>query len=298
MEIKVTHTRCGYIGIIGRPNVGKSTLLNAVLGQKLSITCRKPQTTRHQILGIKTESNVQSVYVDTPGMHKKQEKAINRYMNKAASSILHDVDVVVFLIDGNWTPEEDWILERLKNVEGPVILVINKVDLIKDKAELLPLIEQLSKKMKFAEILPLSAKQKTQVAELEKALAKYLPEQDFIYPEDQITDRSQRFLAAEIIREKLMRSLGQELPYILTVEIDIFKEEGGIYDIAATIYVERDSQKAIIIGSKGQKLKQIGTEARLDMQKLFEYKVHLQLWVKVRENWADDERMLRQLGYE
>jgi GTP-binding protein Era len=231
-------------------------------------------------------------------MHKKQEKAINRYMNKAASSILHDVDVVVFLIDGNWTPEEDWILERLKNVEGPVILVINKVDLIKDKAELLPLIEQLSKKMKFAEILPLSAKQKTQVAELEKALAKYLPEQDFIYPEDQITDRSQRFLAAEIIREKLMRSLGQELPYILTVEIDIFKEEGGIYDIAATIYVERDSQKAIIIGSKGQKLKQIGTEARLDMQKLFEYKVHLQLWVKVRENWADDERMLRQLGYE
>ncbi|MDF2530190.1 MAG: GTPase Era [Gammaproteobacteria bacterium] len=291
-------TRCGHIGIIGRPNVGKSTLLNAILGQKLSITCRKPQTTRHQILGIKTEGEVQAIYVDTPGMHKRQEKAINRYMNRAASSILHDVDVLVFMIDGTWTPEEDWILERLQNVECPVILAINKIDLIKEKAELLPLIETLSKKMKFADILPISAKQDTQVEVFEKNIAKYLPEQEFIYPEDQITDRSQRFLAAEIIREKLMRALGQELPYILTVEIDLFKEDGGLYDIAATIYVERSSQKAIIIGAKGQKLKQIGTEARLDMQKLFDQKVHLQLWVKVRENWADDERMLRQLGYE
>jgi GTP-binding protein Era len=278
--------------------VGKSTLLNAILGQKLSITCRKPQTTRHQILGIKTEGEVQAIYVDTPGMHKRQEKAINRYMNRAASSILHDVDVLVFMIDGTWTPEEDWILERLQNVECPVILAINKIDLIKEKAELLPLIETLSKKMKFADILPISAKQDTQVEVFEKNIAKYLPEQEFIYPEDQITDRSQRFLAAEIIREKLMRALGQELPYILTVEIDLFKEDGGLYDIAATIYVERSSQKAIIIGAKGQKLKQIGTEARLDMQKLFDQKVHLQLWVKVRENWADDERMLRQLGYE
>ncbi|MDF2939888.1 MAG: GTPase Era [Gammaproteobacteria bacterium] len=290
--------RCGYIGIIGRPNVGKSTLLNAILGQKLSITSKKPQTTRHQILGIKTEDNVQAIYLDTPGMHKHQEKAINRYMNKAASSILHDVDVIVFMIEGKIGPEEDWILERLKNVDCPVVLVINKVDLVKDKSELLPLIEAASKKLKFAEILPLSAQQKTQVEALEKSLAKYLPEQEFIYPEDQITNRSERFLAAEIIREKLMRSLGQELPYILTVEIDLFKEEGGMYDIAATIYVERDGQKAIVIGAKGQKLKQIGTEARLDMQKLFNHKIHLQLWVKVRANWADDERMLRQLGYD
>jgi len=294
----VTQTHCGYIGIIGRPNVGKSTLLNTILGQKLSITCKKPQTTRHQILGIKTENGAQAIYVDTPGMHRNQEKALNRYMNRAASGIIHDVDVIVFIIEPKWTPEEDWIVERLKHAECPVILAINKVDTIKDKAELLPLIESYAKKMNFAQIVPISAKQEKQVDALEKTLAQYLPKQDFIYPEDQITDRSERFLAAEIIREKLMRSLGQELPYVLTVEIDLFKEQGGIYDIAATIYVQRDSQKAIIIGAKGQKLKEIGTEARLDMQKMFEQKIHLQLWVKVRENWADDERMLRQLGYE
>lgn len=291
-------THCGYIGIIGRPNVGKSTLLNAILGQKLSITCRKPQTTRHQILGIKTENEVQAIYVDTPGMHKQQEKAINRYMNKAAFSILHDVDAVLFIVEPKWLPEDDWILERLQEVTCPVILVINKVDQIKEKKELLPLIENLAKKMHFAQIVPISAKQKTQVDGLEKIIAEFLPKQEFIFPEDQITDRSERFLAAEIIREKLMRSLGQELPYVLTVEIDLFKEEGNMYDIAATIYVERDSQKAIIIGAKGQKLKEIGTESRLEMNKLFNQKVHLQLWVKVRANWADDERMLRQLGYE
>ncbi|MDO8954247.1 MAG: GTPase Era [Gammaproteobacteria bacterium] len=294
----MNHTRCGNVGIIGRPNVGKSTLLNTILGQKLSITCNKPQTTRHQILGIKTEGDVQAIYVDTPGMHRNQEKAINRYMNRAASSIIHDVDVIVFIIEPKWTPEEDWIVERLKTAECPVILVINKIDTIKIKSELLPLLDTASKRMNFAQIIPISAKQATQVASLEKTLVQYLPEQPFIYPEDQITDRSERFLTSEIIREKLMRSLGQELPYILTVEIDAFKEEGDAYDIAATIYVQRSTQKAIVIGAKGQKLKEIGTESRLEIQKAFDRRVHLQLWVKVRENWADDERMLRQLGYE
>lgn len=291
--------RCGYIAIIGRPNVGKSTLLNKILGQKLSITCRKPQTTRHQLIGIHTTDDVQAIFVDTPGMHKTSKKAINRYMNRAAKSVIHDVDVVLFLVEGKrWTEEEDWILQQLKTVEAPVVLVINKVDMIKDKGQLLPLLQDYSKRYDWADIIPISAKQGSQVEGLEKSLSKYLPINDFFYEEDQITDRSTRFLTAEIIREKLMRFLGDELPYDITVEIEHFKEQPKLTDIAAVIYVERATQKAIIIGYKGEKLKEIGQQARLDIEKLLERKIFLQLWVKVKSGWADDDKQLQSLGYD
>lgn len=292
-------TRCGYIAIIGRPNVGKSTLLNQILGQKLSITCRKPQTTRHQLIGIHTEGNVQAIFVDTPGMHQTSKRAINRYMNRAAKSVIHDVDAIAFLVEGNrWTEEEDWILMQLKTVEAPVILVINKVDTIKDKTKLFPLLQEYSKRYDWADIIPISAKQGKQTDNLQKALYKYLPETDFFYEEDQLTDRSVRFLAAEIIREKLMRLLGDELPYDITVEIEHFKEEEKVTDIAAIIYVERPTQKNIIIGKKGEKLKEIGAQSRKDIEAMLERKVFLQLWVKVKQGWADDDKQLQSLGYD
>ncbi len=293
-------TKCGYVAIIGRPNVGKSTLLNHLLGQKISITCRKPQTTRHQILGVKTEGDVQTIYVDTPGIHRQQRKALNRYMNKAATSIVHDVNVIVWVIDEHWTDEEDYILERLKTTEVPVILALNKVDKVKDKRTLLPHLKALYNKMPFVDVIPISAKQGTQLDALQTLIAKHLPEQPFVFAEDQITDRSTKFLTAEIIREKLMRHLGEELPYALAVEIEIFKDdpaEEQIY-IAATIFIERDSQKPIIIGKGGEKLKEIGSEARIDIRALLGRRVHLQLWVKVKQGWSDDERALRSLGYD
>ncbi|UVJ43092.1 GTPase Era [Pseudomonas sp. LS1212] len=291
-------TRCGYVAIVGRPNVGKSTLLNHILGQKLAITSRKPQTTRHNMLGIKTEGDIQAIYVDTPGMHKSNEKALNRYMNKTASAALKDVDVVIFVVDRTrWTEEDQLVLDRVQYVQGPLILAINKTDRIEDKADLMPHLEWLQKQLPNAEIVPISAQQGHNLDSLEGLIARHLPENDHFFPEDQITDRSSRFLAAELIREKIMRQLGAELPYQITVEIEEFKQQGKTLHIHGLILVERDGQKKIIIGDKGERIKRIGTEARKDMELLFDSKVMLNLWVKVKGGWSDDERALRSLGY-
>jgi GTP-binding protein Era len=291
--------RCGYVAIVGRPNVGKSTMMNHILKQKLSITSRKPQTTRHNVVGIKTEDNVQAIYVDTPGMHLKHEKALNRYMNRAATTAIRDVDVVVFIVDRlAWNDDDDMVVKRLQNVECPIILAINKIDQIDDKETLLPHLQILSEKLKVAEIIPISALKEINLDKLESLVAKYLPENDHFYPEDQITDRSSRFLAAEIVREKITRQLGDELPYQMTVEIEEFVHEGRIIHISAVIHVERDGQKRILIGEKGAKIKQIGQQARIDMETLFDTKVMLKTWVKVKSGWSDDERALQSLGYD
>ena len=297
-EIDSENYRCGFVAIVGRPNVGKSTLLNHLLGQKLSITSRKPQTTRHKIVGIVTENNVQAIYVDTPGMHKREPRAINRLMNQAAQSALKDVDLILFVVDGlKWTPDDELVLEKLAKVDTPVILVVNKVDTLTDKAVLLPYLETLNQKRHFSEVIPLSALRGHNLSTLHDIVGRYLPYAPPMYAEDQITDRSQRFLAAEMIREKIMRQMGDEVPYDLMVQIDQFKIEGRLYRIDATILVERDGQKAIVIGEGGQKLKNIGQAARLDMEKLFDSKVMLTLWVKVKGGWSDDERALKSLGY-
>jgi GTP-binding protein Era len=291
--------KSGYVAIIGRPNVGKSTLINRVLGQKLCITSRRPQTTRHRILGIKTTDDSQLIYVDTPGLHTESKRAMNRYMNRAAASSIDDVDVILFVVDGlNWTSEDAQVLERLKkSAVAPVILVLNKVDKLADKAMLLPQIEKLSKQYDFANVVPISARRGMNVDQLEDEIKQFIPLGDLIYPEDQLTDRSSRFLAAELVREKLFRQLGQELPYSLTVEIEEFKQEDTIYRIGAVIYVERSGQKSIVIGKKGELLKAVGKEARIEMESLFDSKVFLRLWVKVRDGWSDNDRMLRSLGY-
>lgn len=292
-------TKCGYIAIIGRPNVGKSTLLNHILGQKMSITSRKPQTTRHQIMAVKTEENVQAIYVDTPGMHQTQPKAINRVMDKAARSVISDVDVILWVVDLHWTKEEDRILKMLSGVKVPIILVINKIDRLKQKGDLLPLIEKYGRDFDFTDIVPVAAINGKQVDSLQLLIEKYLPVGSFLFDPSQLTTKTERFMVAEIIREKLIRALGQELPYAVTVEIDIFKEDQhrALTDIAATIFVERASQKQIIIGKKGAKIKQIGTDARKDIEALISQKVYLQLWVKVKEGWADDDRALKNFGY-
>ncbi|RHW21616.1 GTPase Era [Pseudomonas jilinensis] len=290
--------RCGYVAIVGRPNVGKSTLLNHILGQKLAITSRKPQTTRHTLLGIKTEGPVQAIYVDTPGLHKENEKALNRYMNKSASQALRDVDVVLFVVDRlRWTDEDQMVLERIQQVRCPVLIVVNKVDRLDDKNTLLPHLEWLTEQLPEAEVVPVSALHGRNIEHLEQLIAERLPESEHFYPDDQLTDRSSRFLAAELVREKVMRQLGAEVPYQVTVEVEQFKQEGKILHIHALILVERDGQKKIIIGDGGERLKKIGQEARLDMQKLFGSKVMLNLWVKVRRGWSDDERALNSLGY-
>ncbi|MFT5722276.1 MAG: GTP-binding protein Era [Motiliproteus sp.] len=292
-------SRCGYVAIVGRPNVGKSTLMNRILGQKLSITSRKPQTTRHQILGIKTEGDDQVVYVDTPGLHKDGGKAINRYMNKAASSALRGVDIVIFIVDRHrWTDEDEAVLEKLYYSTVPVILAVNKVDRIEDKEDLFPVLSGLAQKMDFAEVIPLSAKLGRNVDQLEACILARLPEGPHHFPEDQITDRSSRFLAAELVREKIMRQLGDELPYQMTVEIEEFSHENNVLHIGALILVERDGQKRILIGNKGDRIKLIGQEARIDMERMFDFKVMLKLWVKVKSGWSDDERALRSLGYD
>ncbi|MDI3323108.1 GTPase Era [Pontibacterium granulatum] len=293
--------RCGFVAIVGRPNMGKSTLMNHILGQKLSITSKKPQTTRHQIMGIKTEGDLQVIYVDTPGLHKDDgKKALNRYMNKAASDALRDVDLVVFMVDRTaWTEEDQLVLEKLERARCPVILVVNKIDSLSDKASLLPHLQALSEKMVFAEIMPMSATDGHNVDQLEKVIASHMPKGMHYFPEDQVTDKSSRFLAAELVREKLMRNLGDEVPYGTTVEIEEFKydEKKKLTTISALILVERDGQKRIVIGDKGSRLKTIGRDARLDMERAFDSKIMLNLWVKVRRGWADDERALRSLGY-
>lgn len=293
-----TSYRCGYVALIGRPNVGKSTLLNHLLGQKISITSRKPQTTRHRILGIKTTPETQFIYVDTPGLHGKARRAMNRYMNRAASAALEGVHVVLFIVEAlQWTDDDELVLERLRRCGAPVILVVNKVDRLEDKAALLPFLQEVSGKFEFKDVIPVSALKGDNLEQLESLIRSYLDESDPYYPEDQITDRSVRFLAAEIIREKLMRRLGQELPYDLTVEIEQFKEEKGVTRINALIWVDRPNQKAIVIGKMGERLKAVGQDARRDIEKLLDTRVYLELWVKVKTGWSDDERALQSLGY-
>ncbi len=291
--------KSGYVAIIGRPNVGKSTLINRVLGQKLCITSRRPQTTRHRILGIKTTDDSQLIYVDTPGLHIDDKRAMNKYMNRAAASSIDHVDVILFVVDGmNWTEEDEQVLERLKaNAVAPVILVINKMDKLADKEVMLPHIEKLAAQFNYSHVLPISARKGVNLDQLEAEIKKLMPEGDLIFPEDQLTDRSSRFLAAELVREKLFRHLGQELPYSITVEIEQFDDEKNLFRIGAVVYVERSGQKAIVIGKGGELLKSVGKDARLEMESLFGKKVFLRLWVKVREGWGDNERMLKNLGY-
>lgn len=291
------NSRCGFVAIVGRPNVGKSTLLNHILGQKLSITSRKPQTTRHQVLGIKTEGPVQAIYVDTPGMHEEEPRALNKYMNKAATSALVDVDVVVFVVDMmTWTTADEMVLEKLSNLTCPVILAVNKVDKVEKRELLLPHLDMLSKKREFAEIIPLSALRGTNLHPLEEAVGRFLPQSVHFYPDDQITDRSERFLASEMVREKITRQLGAELPYSVAVEIEEFRRQGKTLHVSALILVEREGQKKIVIGDKGERLRLIGQEARQDMERLFDCKVMLRLWVKVKRGWADSDRALKSLG--
>ena len=291
--------RCGFVALVGRPNVGKSTILNRLVGQKISITSRRPQTTRHRILGIRTDQDTQVVFVDTPGLHERQPRAMNRYLNRAAADSLHDVDVVVLVVEGTrWQEDDDWVLEKLQQVRCPVIVAINKTDRIEDKSGLLPRMQELATRREFAEIIPVSARNGDNLDQLEAAVCKYLPESPPFFPEDQVTDRSERFLAAELVREKLFRKVGDEIPYGLTVEIESFKTEGGTLHIHALIWVEKSSHKPIVSGNKGALLKAVGKEAREDMQKIFDRKVNLKLWVKVKEGWADDERALRSLGYQ
>lgn len=289
---------CGFVAIVGRPNVGKSTLLNQLLGQKVSITSRKPQTTRHRIMGIDTKENYQIIYVDTPGLHIEEKRAINRLMNRAASSAIGDVELVLFVVEGTkWTDDDEMVLNKLRHAKSPVVLVINKIDNIDDKSCLLPHIAQLQAKLDFLQIIPISAESGDNVDKIAQLAKQCLPAGKHHFPEDYITDRSERFMAAEIIREKLMRFLGEELPYSVTVEIEKFTVNHHHYAIHGLILVEREGQKKMVIGNQGHKLKTIGTQARKEMEKLFEHKVHLALWVKVKSGWADDERALRSLGY-
>lgn len=291
--------RSGYAAIVGRPNVGKSTLLNHLLGQKISITSQRPQTTRHRILGISSGSGFQIMYVDTPGLHHAGKRAINKYMNRAAMSAMSDVDVLIFVVEGlYWTDEDDYVLEKLKALKAPVILAVNKADKISDKKTLLPQLRKLSEKMKFAHIIPLSARNGHNLPALEEAVKGLLPQGAALYPEDQITDRSERFMAAEFVREKLMRGTGQEVPYAATVEIEKFSHQRGVLHIHAVIWVEREGQKAIIIGEKGERLKRIGTQARMEMERMFQSRVFLQLLVRVKQGWSDDARVMARMGYE
>lgn len=288
----------GYVALIGAPNVGKSTLLNRFLGKKLSITSKKPQTTRHRIMGIKTWDDIQLVFLDTPGLHASEKKALNRYMNKAAIKTITEVDVALFLVSGTrWTDEDKLALKYLRDVNVPVILVINKIDLIKHREYILPYIEERQAEFNYKAIVPISALTGDQLPELEKVLIDNLKEDAHYYEPDQLTDRSDRFVASEIVREKLMRFLGQEVPYQLAVTIEAFEETKKLIKVAANIWVDKDSQKSIVIGKDGQMLKKISTEARKDMETYFEKKVYLQTWVKVKSNWSDDERSLNQLGY-
>jgi GTP-binding protein Era len=290
--------KSGYVGLIGRPNVGKSTLLNHLIGQKISITARRPQTTRHRILGIKTTARGQAIYVDTPGLHASEPRALNRYLNRTARSVLAGVDVVVWMIDRPyWQRDDDLLFETIRNVEAPVILAINKIDRQAEKSALLPFLQAASERFPFAEIIPVSALRDINLDRLEASIWDRLPEGEPVYPEDQITDRPLRFLAAELIREKLTRCLDQELPHVLTVEIEQFREEPTITRISAVIWVEREGQKVIIIGSKGEGLKKVGQQARLELEKLLGQKVYLNLWVKVKKGWSDNERALQGLGY-
>lgn len=288
----------GFIAVVGRPNVGKSTLTNHLVGAKISITSRKAQTTRHRITGVFTDDTTQFIFVDTPGFQTKHKNALNRLMNRSVTQTLSDVDVIYFVIEaGRFGSSERTIVEILP--EGvPVILVINKIDQQKDKGVLLPFLEQVAKEYAFAEMVPVSAERGMGLRELLAATRKYLPEAAAVFDPEDITDRSERFLAAEIVREKLFRSLGEELPYGMAVEIEKFEQEGELRRIHAAIIVDKDAHKAMVIGKGGEKLKRISSDARKDMEQLFGGKVWLETWVKVKSGWADDERALKSLGYE
>lgn len=295
----MTVQKSGFVAIIGRPNVGKSTLLNCLIGEKVSIATPKPQTTRWQVLGIKTLPQAQIIYIDTPGLHSEEKRAMNRYMNRVASAVIFDADVIVFMIDAtSWRSEDDMVLRKLKETDKPVVLVINKIDLVKDKAALLPVIDKLKDKFHFKHIIPISALDAENTQHLEHEIAALLPAGPQLFPEDQVTDRSMRFQIAEIIREKLILATEEELPYATTVEIEQFQQGEKLTEIGAVIWVERQGQKVIIIGKGGAKLKKIGIQARREIEKRLGTKVFLRLWVKIKENWTDNEAALRGLGYE
>jgi GTPase len=290
--------RHGYIAIIGRPNVGKSTLLNRLVGQKLAITSDKPQTTRHSLLGTKTRPEGQLVYVDTPGIHQRRNDAMNRYLNRTARGASLEVDAVLFVVEAlRWTEEDEIALATLEGRQTPVILVVNKVDRVNPKERLLPFLQEMADRYAFHEVIPLSALRQKGMDNLERRLLELLPEGENLFPEDQLSDRSERFFAAELLREQLTRRYGQEIPYALTVEIERFEEEGNLYRIAAVVWVERPGQKKILIGERGGALKDVATQARLEMERFFDRKVFLHVWVKVRESWSDDENALVRLGY-
>ncbi len=291
--------RAGLVAVIGRPNVGKSTLINAILGRKVSIVTAKPQTTRHRILAVHTTGDAQIIFVDTPGLHRKAGKAMNRLMNRTAASALADADVVLFVSDAShWTSEDDDVLKRLRGVKAPVIAILNKVDKVHPKEKLLDAMALMSARLDFAEIVPMSALKGDNLAQLVAMLPSFLPESPPLFPEDMHTDRSPEFHAAEVIREKLTLMLHQELPYGLTVQVERLVEEDGGVTINAIIWVERDSQKGIVVGRGGSTLKRIGRAARLELREQMGCNVHLELWVKVKANWADNEQDLMNLGYE
>jgi GTP-binding protein Era len=291
--------RCGFVAVVGRPNVGKSTLINALMGTKVSIVTAKPQTTRHRILAVHTTADTQIIFVDTPGLHRKAGKAMNRMMNRTAASALADADLVLFMSEaGRWTEEDGDVLQRLQSASGPVIAVLNKVDLVKPKEKLLEIISEMAGRQEFADIIPVSAKKNDNLATLLSLIPGYLPESPRLFPEDMQTDRSVEFHAAETIREKLTLSLHQEIPYGLTVQIERYETEENRTTINAIIWVERDSQKGIVVGKGGGVLKRVGREARLELKGQLQRPVHLELWVKVKDNWADSEKDLLSLGYE
>lgn len=291
--------RCGIVAIIGRPNVGKSTLMNHLLGIKISITSRKPQTTRDRILGIHRVGDAQIIFVDTPGIHKAGDKAINRHMNRTAVNALQDVDAVIVMIDRlSWLSEDELVLQQIRSLDVPVLLVVNKIDRLEDKNLLLPFLSSpQTQQYGFTEIVPLSALQNQNLTSLETVLAAMMPESEPMFGEDQVTDRSMRFLAAEIIREKLMRQLGDEVPYGIAVQIESWQQQPDIAFVDALILVETKGQKAMVIGAGGQRLKQIGQQAREDIERLAGHKLMLKLWVKVKKGWSDDQRALQSLGY-
>ena len=294
-----TPHRAGYVAVIGRPNVGKSTLTNALVGAKVSIVSPRPQTTRHRLLGIATFPEGQLLLVDTPGIHREQKRAMNRMMNRAARGSLEGVDAALLVVRaGQWDDEDTLAYDALRGAGVPVVLVVNQVDRIADKTKLLPYLAKVTEGREFAGVHPISALKRSGLEALVKSLLALLPEQDALYGEDEITDKSQRFLAGEMVREQLMRQLGEELPYATTVEIERFEVDGAMLRIGAVIWVERDGQKAIVIGKAGTRLREIGAKARIQMERLFGSKVFLETWVRVREGWSDDEAALRQLGYE
>ena len=290
--------RSGYAVLVGRPNVGKSTLLNRLLGQKIAITSHKPQTTRHRVLGIRSQQDGQIVFVDTPGIHDRGGKAMNRYLNRTAHSALLDVDVAVFVVQAlAWTEEDQQVLGAIEHAAVPVIAAVNKTDLVSPKEQLLPFLKTLSERYSFVDVVPISARDGGNVEELAGSVLRQLPEGEAIFPDDQITDRSERFFAAELLREQLIRRYHRELPYSVTVEIERFEEVEGRYIIGAVIWVERDSQRAILLGKGGEAMKQTAMAARKAMNDFFQTRVHLEVWIKVKKSWSSDEASLISLGY-